>query len=167
MNLEKLLGWVAIPILFHAILLFFQSFRKGPSQYDDLLDIQIDGLSNTMKLQALFDVNLSNNRFFCKDILTAALVWSNSLRRLGLIPIMLYILFFLLLLTRGAFKEQVNIQLLFDIIIGVAISLQVLHVLLKAYSNIPELLRCLHKDYKDSSFLLVLFDIVPLLRRVS
>ncbi len=164
MNLENLIKLIFLPLLVHAGLMFFQSFRKGPSQYDDLLGIQINNLKDNMKVQELLDVKLCN-RLWCKDLLAGVIVWSKCLRIIGLLPFLLYFIYFFLLFTEGVFKEQVDIELLFYITFVVAIVFQLLYILLKFYSNIPELLRHLHKDYKNSSFLPILFDIIPLWKR--
>jgi hypothetical protein len=162
MNHETLLGALFIPVIAHAGLAFFQSFRKGPSQHQALLDIQINGLSSPIGVQQLFDIQLLTNKFCCRDLLTAALIWSQRLRTIGFIPILLYLFFVFLLIAKPAFTKETNVELLSSILVGLALSLQLLYVFLKVFSKIPDLLIHLHPDYKGSGFLPILFDIKPL-----
>lgn len=164
MTIEAIFVVIGLPLFAHAGLIFIQSFRKGPSQYDDLLRVQISGLSNPMSVQELCDIKLCS-KFYCKELLASVLIWSNRLRKIGFIPILLYLFFMFLTLFEFVLKEQVNTKLLFSILVSAAILIQVFYVLLKMYSNIPQLLIHLHGNYKNSSYLFVLLDIVPILKR--
>jgi len=164
MTFDTIFVLVGIPLFAHSGLAFFQSFLKGPSQYDDLHDFEISGLPTSVKIQELFKIKLSSGRFCCKDLIAAVLIWSRRLRMIGFLPLMLYVTFIFLLLVKGSFTEDFNVEFLSNILLGVAFLLQVLYILFKLRSNIPQLLMHLPK-YEKASFLLILFDVVPLWKR--
>jgi hypothetical protein len=153
---------IAFPFFAHAGFTFLQCFRKGPSQYNDLLDIQIDNLSCPISIQGLLDTPLPNNpRFYCRDLLVAALIWCRRLRVIGVIPIMLYLIVILLSITKNFFSQEININLLSSILLASAFVLQVLYLIFKVLSKIPELLK-LHKNYAQAKFMPILLDMKPL-----
>jgi len=165
MTLENVFLVVAIPLFVHAGLAFLQAFWKGPSQYEALLGLELNGVSSKLNVRQLFAIDLNPSRFTCRDLLVAALIWNRRLRVVGFIPFLLYLLFTVLLITQGAFKEVINVSLVSHIILGSAVSLQVLYIVLKFSSNIPELLMALHPEYKNSSVLSILLDLKPLWKR--
>jgi hypothetical protein len=165
MNYETLLGAIFITFSAHAGLAFFQSFKKGPSQHQDLLDIQIDGFSVPASVQQLLDLELLTSKFCCKDLLAAVLIWSKRLRIIGFLPLLLYITSLMLLIGEPVFTKEINVELLSRISSLSALVLQVLYILLKLLSKIPQLLMHLHPDYKNSGFLPILLDIKPLWKK--
>ncbi len=59
MTLESLLMVIGVPVFLHAIVVFLQCIRKGPSQYNDLLEVDIsDPMNeiNTENLKSIKDV---------------------------------------------------------------------------------------------------------------
>jgi uncharacterized membrane protein YqaE (UPF0057 family) len=171
----NLLDTIFIIIIAHAGLAFLQSFKKGPSQYQNLLEIKIDGhsgkpsaghsASGQPNVQELLDLELSKSGFCCKDLLVAVLIWSKLLRIIGFIPILLYSTYIMLSIWEPVFTKQTNVKLLSIISFSSALVLQVLYILLKLFSKIPQLLTRLHSEYKDSDFALILFDIKPLWKK--
>jgi len=149
----------------HAGFVFFQVIKKGPSQYDDLLDIHLSNLNSSMRLREILKhkQNGSGKEFCCKEILRVAIVWATRLRIIGFIPLLIYLLFFIFLLGKPILKKDVaNIDLVTSIFMISAVSIQVVYILLKIHSNIADLLKHFHNRYINSAPLKILLDIEPL-----
>jgi len=164
MNLENLFIYFAPIIVIHSLLVFIQAFWKGRSQYDDIFSVEINGLSERISVQDLLCVQL-NSRFCCNNLLICALVWSRRLRIVAYIPALLYLFAIILLLARDIFIVDFDTRMLAVVMVVFAFVLQVGYVFLKIYSKIPDILIDLHGNYRASSPLLILFDIVPIWRK--
>jgi hypothetical protein len=154
---------ILLPLLAHAGLAFLQAFWKGPSQYDDLIGVEVSGLGNPMKLEDLFKANLTE-KISMNKLLIASLVWVPLLRILAFIPAPLYALYILLWYAKGVF-ERLDVNLLSSILFSAAFGIQLLYTLLKAWSDIPVLLMEFSPRYRNISYIFILLDLAPLLIR--
>jgi hypothetical protein len=172
MNFENILVLpVGISLLAHSGLIFLQSFLKSPSQYDDINNFKITEILNKLSfdsnatIQEFLNTKLPpDNRLCFKDLVTVVLIWSRFLRTIGLLPLMLYIIAIIILLSKFLFTEGFRVELLFNILIWLAFVIQLVYVLCKLISKVSQLLMFLDK-YRNVSFLLILLDIVPLLKK--
>lgn len=150
----------------HAGFVFFQVIRKGPSQYDDLLDIHLNNLNASMQLREIFrhrQKSRLGNEFCCKEILKAAIVWATRLRIIGFLPLLIYMLFFIFLLGKPIWKVNVaNFDLVTSIFMISAVAIQAIYIIFKIHSNIADLLRHFHARYRNSAHFKILLDIDPL-----
>lgn len=156
---------LATPLVLHAGLSFFQSFRKGPSQYNDLLTCKVPPCKDNVEVKEFFSKELCEEHD-CRELLNGVLLWGRVLRAIGTIPIILYFGILFLVLASGLIKEDaIDVNTIINILFGATIALQICYLVLKRMSPIPSILINLHPKYKTTSFGSVLLDIAPIWKK--
>ncbi len=164
MNIDGILTAASIPLFIHACLIFFQSVKVGPSQYDSLLSININGLSESLNVNEVFNHRI-NKEYCCQEIFSSILIWAGRLRILGFIPLILYTFCLFIFLSEFVLKDQINTNFITNSLYGSAIAVQFIYVYSKIKSNIPSiLLDLLKEEYQKSNFIYIVLDISPILK---
>ena len=156
------LSVLLLPAMAHAALAFIQALKKGPSQFDDLLGIMMCPVPVDTPVGDVLDISLGS-KYKCHTLMLAVTFWRLLLRRLGLLPGFIYLIWLFLALCSNAMEASYAPVL--TVLVIAAGLLQITYLVLKIVSNIPSLLLDMHITYRNSNYLIVLLDIAPLSRK--
>jgi len=164
MNVGSIVGIIGVPFFIHAAFMFFQSIPRGFSQYDALQSINVEDLETSMLAKHIIGHKI-HDEYICKDLFVAILFWANGLRKVGLIPIFIYLATLFIVFSEFFIKDIVNTKLAVNILLLTAFALQVIYIYLKIKSGMVSILVKCHSDYRNKSFLAIMLDIVPVWAR--
>lgn len=152
---NTLVGAAIIP----AILAAMQVFKRGPSQYADLLEIPMCEVAKGSHVNAVLEADL-NDKFKCRELLAAVTFWRPTLMKFALVPITVYLIAFVLWVATPALSLSLTSSI--EFLWRSAVAFQALYLLGKFISRIPHLLIELHANYSGKSYIFVLIDFTPL-----
>lgn len=160
MSLNPIILGMVVSFMVHAVFMFIQCARIGPSQYDDLNTIVIDGLKQKMRIEELGGHELDDG-LYCRELLVGSMVWTGRLCKVGLLPMFFYIIFFILLLGGPVMKDFDGLDSVILWCLYCALFMQFMYLIMKIRSKIPNLLMRLHEAYKKIPYLKMLLDFAP------
>jgi len=160
------IGVVLGLLMVHAFAIFVQCVKKGPSQYDDLYDLELKlDVNGNARLRQILATRLGCEEACLSDLLRVVIRWCPVLRRLGMIPLFLYLIALILsfadarglLLATWSPKPFVNALFIIAMVVHAA------YFVLKYRLEFPAFLS-LHPRYKNASYWLIVLDIEPNLK---